>query len=162
MLMCPNLSFRLAFLKTVDIYATSSFLNDRCNFSHPPEIFAGKKSKRLSAASADTYVADETHLIEICASAIFSGSSAIVWSARSVSGKCTRGCFFSCYVTSANLPLRDWENLCSIYAPASQSQNDNLEKFCLMTWQQQPQNLNLTWCTIWTAGTCSTEIRAAS
>ena len=53
MLMCPNLSFRLTFLKTVDICATSSFLNGRCNFSHPPEIFAGKKSKRLSAVSAD-------------------------------------------------------------------------------------------------------------
>ena len=160
MLMCPNLSFRLTFLKTVDICATSSFLNGRCNFSHLPKIFAGKKIKDYPL-SVPTYVADETHLIEICASAIF-GSSAIVWFARSVSGKCTRGCFFSCCVTSANLPLRDWENLCSIYAPASQSQNDNLEKFCLMTWQQQPQNLNLTWCTIWSAGTCSAEIRAAS
>ena len=77
MLMCPNLSFRLAFLKTVDIYATSSFLNDRCNFSHPPEIFAGKKVKDYPL-SVPTYVADETHLIEICASAIFFGSSAIV------------------------------------------------------------------------------------
>ena len=160
MLMCPNLSFRLAFLKTVDIYATSSFLNDRCNFSHPPEIFAGKKSKRLSAVSADLRRRRNPfnrnlrvcNLLRIICDRLI--REIRVWQMHS-------WVFFSCCVTSANLPLRDWENLCSIYAPASQSQNDNLEKFCLMTWQQQPQNLNLTWCTIWSSGTCSTEIRAA-
>ena len=161
MLMCPNLSVRLTFLKTVDICATSSFLNGRCNFSHLPKIFAGKKSKRLSAVSADLRRRRNPfnrnlrvcNLLRIICDRLI--REVRVWQMHS-------WVFFSCYVTSANLPLRDWENLCSIYAPASQSQNDNLEKFCLMTWQQQPQNLNLTWCTIWTAGTCWTEIRAAS
>ena len=95
-------SFGLAFLKTVHMWGPSSVLNYQCNFS-PPQLKSLKAKKWSIIGCQCRPTLRMKPIIEICASAILAGSSAISSDLRDPSGQSMYTWTFSCYccVTSA-------------------------------------------------------------